>query len=116
MNIYVGNLVSSITEERLKALFEPFGEIKSIKIIKDKFTGQARGFAFVEMMTSAEAQQAIDSLNGQELEGQRLKVNEARPKPATGGMGGGSRGPRSGGFGGRDSRGGGSSGPRFPRY
>jgi RNA recognition motif-containing protein len=93
MNIYVGNLSRLVTEEKLRQLFEQFGEVTSVKLIKDKFTGSPKGFAFVEMPDSNGSQQAISNLNGQELEGQRLRVNEARPREA-GSMGGGSRGPR----------------------
>ncbi len=83
MNIYVGNLPpSGSTEDRLKELFEQFGQVTSVKIIKDKFSGDPRGFAFVEMPSATEAQQAIDQLNGTEFEGQRIRVNEARPPAA----------------------------------
>lgn len=91
MNIYVGNLNSSVTEESLRSLFGQFGEVVSVKIIKDKFTGEVRGFAFVQMGSAAEANEAIAQLNGRDFGGQRLRVNEARPRenrPAGGGRGG----------------------------
>jgi RNA recognition motif-containing protein len=107
MNIYVGNLSRTATETTLRELFEQFGQVTSIKVIIDKFTGTPRGFAFVEMPVAAEAQQAIAQLNGQNVEGQTLRVNEARAPEA-----GAGRSPRPGGgsrFGGR------SNGPRGPR-
>jgi cold-inducible RNA-binding protein len=116
MNIYVGNITPSVTEEALRSLFSAFGAVSSIRIIKDKFTGAARGFAFVEMENSDEAGRAIEQLNGAELEGQRIRVNEARPpearpmggRPRSGGGFGGPRGGNGGGFGG--PRGGGRGG------
>lgn len=94
MNIYVGNLSRTVTEQKLKELFEQYGPVTSVKLIKDKLTNQPRGFAFIEMAGSNEARQAIDELNGKDLEGQRLRVNEARPPEARpfrprGGNGGG---------------------------
>ena len=80
MNIYVGNLALDLTEGDLQQAFEAFGEVTSAKIIKDKYSGESRGFGFVEMPAGAEAQSAIDGLNGKELKGLRLKVNEARPQ------------------------------------
>ncbi len=80
MNIYVGNLSRTVTEDSLRKLFEQFGEVTSAKMIKDKFTGQYKGFGFIEMPSSNEAQQAINELNGKDFEGQRLRVNEARPQ------------------------------------
>ncbi len=88
MNIYVGNLSPGVTEEDLRQAFEAFGQIASVTIIKDKFSGESRGFGFVEMPTKAEAQSAIESLNGKELKGRPLNVNEARPR-AEGRRGGG---------------------------
>ncbi|MGB8367458.1 MAG: RNA-binding protein [Candidatus Babeliales bacterium] len=79
MNIYVGNLSYSTTEEQLKGLFEEFGQVTSAKIITDKFTGSPRGFAFVEMASADEAQQAIDNLNGKNLEGRDIVVKKALP-------------------------------------
>jgi len=80
MNIYVGNLSRDVTEEDLRQAFEAFGQIATVTIIKDKFSGEPRGFGFVEMPAKAEAQSAIDGLNGKEIKGQSLNVNEARPR------------------------------------
>jgi len=82
MNIYVGNLSRKAGEIELKALFAQFGEVKSVKMIKDQFSGESRGFAFVEMSDNSAGNQAINSLDSKEFSGQRLKVNEARPKAA----------------------------------
>jgi RNA recognition motif-containing protein len=103
MNIYVGNLSHEVTEEDLQLSFEPFGQLESVTIIKDKHSGQSRGFGFVEMPSKAEGQSAIDGLNGTELKGRTLKVNEARPRTESrGGRGryGGSRGGKGGSRGG----------------
>ena len=81
MNIYVGNISKQATEDQLRQLFETHGGIKSVKIITDRMTGEPRGFGFVEMLNRDEAQQAVTSLNGSELNGQKLVVNESRPKP-----------------------------------
>ena len=99
MNIYVGNLSHEATEEDLQQAFEAFGQVASVNVIKDKFTGEAKGFGFVEMPAKAEAQSAIDGLNGTELKGQTLRVDEARPRPEgrRGGGGGGGGGGRGGG-------------------
>ena len=97
MNIYVGNLSYEITEEDLKMAFEPFGKVESVSIIKDKYSGQSKGFGFVDIPSKAEAQAAIDGLNGKELKGRTLNVNEARPRSegrrgsGKGGRGGGGR-------------------------
>ena len=91
MNIYVGNLLRDVTEEDLRQTFEAFGKVESVTIIKEKFSGESRGFGFVEMPAKAEAQSAITGLNGKELKGRPLKVNEARPRPQ-GRRGGGRRG------------------------
>lgn len=84
MNIYVGNLPYSTTEDALKEIFAEFGEVSTVNIIKDNFSGQSKGFGFVEMSDDAAAQEAIDSLNGSALDGDRgsrnIKVNEARPR------------------------------------
>jgi len=80
MNIYVGNVSQEITEEDLRAAFEAFGRVESVTLIKDKFSGESRGFGFVEMPAKAEARSAIDGLNGKELKGRMLNVNEARPR------------------------------------
>jgi len=80
MNIYVGNMSPNITEEDLREAFEAFGQLTSINIIKDKYSGEPRGFGFVEMPSKDEAQSAIEGLNGKDLKGQNLNVNEARPR------------------------------------
>ena len=98
MNIYVGNLSYEVTEEDLQEAFEGFGQIESLKIIKDNYSGRSKGFGFVEMSNNADAQSAIDGLNDKELEGRTLKVNTARPRTENrggrGGFGGGRRGGR----------------------
>ena len=101
MKIYVGNLAYSVTEESLKEVFSEYGEVESVKIIKDKFTGQARGFGFVEMTDASQGQEAIDALNGKDIDGRAARVNEARPPaPRQGRPGnGGSRGGNGGGGG-----------------
>jgi len=81
VNIYVGNLAREATEEDVREAFKAFGQITSVSIIKDKFSGESRGFGFVEMPSQAEAQSAIAGLNGKELQGRSLTVNEARPRP-----------------------------------
>jgi RNA recognition motif-containing protein len=91
MNIYVGNLSYEITEEDLKQAFEGFGQVESVNIIKDRYSGESRGFGFVEMPDKAEAESAIEGLNGKELKGRTLNVNEARPR-SEGGRGGGRQG------------------------
>lgn len=83
MNIYVGNLPWSTTEESLRSLFESFGEVDSAKVITDRETGRSRGFGFVEMADEDSARDAQSALDGGEFEGRSLKVNEARPKPAS---------------------------------
>jgi len=93
MNIYVGNLAYDITEDDLQQAFEAFGQVTSVNIIKDKFSGRSRGFGFVEMAAKEEGQAAIDGLNGKELKEQALRVNEARPRPE-GRRGGGRSGGR----------------------
>ena len=91
MNIYVGNLDFSSTEDSIRALFEQHGEVTSVKIITDRDTGRSRGFAFVEMASDDEGRAAITAVDGQELDGRALKVNEARPKTERSGGGGSSR-------------------------
>ncbi len=91
MNIYVGNLSYEVADEDLQQAFEAFGEVTSVNIIKDRWSGQSRGFGFVEMPTKAQAQSAIDGLNGKELKGRTLNVSEARPR-SEGRRGGGRRG------------------------
>ena len=98
MNIYVGNLSRETTEKDLREAFEAFGQVASIKIITDKYSGEPRGFGFVEMPDGTEGQSAISGLNDKELKGRTLRVDEARPRPQ-GRRGGGGR--RSGGEGGR---------------
>jgi RNA recognition motif-containing protein len=102
IKIYVGNIPHQMTEEELHALFTEAGEVLSAKIITDRATGQSRGFAFVEMATKAEGQKAISSINGRNVEGRTLKVNEAKPqeKRTGGGFGRGSFGGGGGGGGG----------------
>ncbi len=80
MNIYVGNLSYEITDDEVKDLFSPHGEISSVSIIKDKQSGQSKGFGFIEMPNQAEAEEAIKALNESELKGRNIKVNQARPK------------------------------------
>ena len=91
MNIYVGSLSYDVTEEDLKQAFEAFGEVESVKIIKDMRSGRSKGFGFEEMPGKAQAQSAIDGLNGKELKGRNLNVNEAHPRSE------GRRGGRRGG-------------------
>ncbi len=111
MNVYVGNLPFNITEDELRQAFEAFGQVSSSSIIKDKMTGQSRGFGFVEMPTDSEATAAIAGLNGKDLKGRALIVNEARPREERPrGDGGGRRPGGSGGYGDRDKRGGSSGG------
>ncbi|MBM4065801.1 MAG: RNA-binding protein [Planctomycetes bacterium] len=81
MNIFVGNLSQDTTEEDLKKAFEAFGQVKSVTIIKDMFSRESKGFGFVEIQAKAEAQAAINGLNGTLLKGKALNVNEARPRP-----------------------------------
>lgn len=89
MNIYVGNLSYDVSEENLRQAFEPFGQVTSARIIKDKYSGQSRGFGFVEMVEQAQALAAIQGLNGKELMGKQISVNEARPRTGQGRTGGG---------------------------
>lgn len=91
MNIYVGRLSRTVNEAKLRELFEQYGQVDSIKMIKDKFTGALKGFAFIEMPESGNAQEAISALNGMEYEGQRLVVSEARPRDERPREGGSSR-------------------------
>ena len=95
-NIFVGNLDFSATESSVRALFEPHGKVDRVNVVTDRDTGRSRGFAFVEMTDSAEADRAIAALNGTDLDGRALNVNEARPK-TEGGRGGFSRGPQGAG-------------------
>jgi RNA recognition motif-containing protein len=88
MNIYVGNLSFEVSAENLRQAFEAFGQVISARIVKDKYSGQPRGFGFVEMLEQAQAQAAIKSLNGKELLGKQMSVNEARPRTDQGRQGG----------------------------
>ena len=93
MNIYVGNLSRDVTDEDLRQAFEAFGQVESINVIKDKFSGESRGFGFVEMPSKEEAQKAIDEMNGKYLSGRSINVSEARPRAEDRrGRGGGRRG------------------------
>jgi cold-inducible RNA-binding protein len=104
-NIFVGNLSYQTTQDELYAAFAQFGTVERVNIVTDRDTGQPRGFAFVEMADKQGADAAIAQLNGAELNGRALNVNEARPKPAGGGFGGGrGRGGEGGGGGGRRQR------------
>jgi RNA recognition motif-containing protein len=99
--LYVGNLPFKVREEDLMALFQEIGAVESVNIIRDKFSGQSRGFGFVEMTSAGEAQKAIEKLNGRSMENREIIVNEARPQaPRTGGP------RRSGGGGGHGGSGG----------
>lgn len=109
--LYVGSLPYSITEDQLRDMFAEFGSLESVRIITDKYTGQSKGFGFVEMATEEEAQKAIDGVNGREMNGRTLVVNEARPEEKRSFGGGGGGGGR-GGFGGGGGRGGFGGGGR----
>jgi len=94
MNIYVGNLAYSVTQDDLREVFSPYGEISSVSLITDKYSGQSKGFAFVEMPNNSEADAAIKALNETALKGRNMKVNQAKPRsdrPQRGGGGGGGR-------------------------
>ena len=104
MNIYLGNLSREVTEDELRKAFEAFGQVASVSIIKDRYSGESRGFGFVEMPTKTEAQAAINGLNGTSLKERTLSVSEARPRTE----GGGGRRP----FGGGGGFGGGGRGGR----
>lgn len=121
-NIYVGNLDFSTTEEQLRTLFEPHGAVDKVTLVRDRATGQSRGFGFVEMTNDAEGEKAIAALNGSSLGGRNLNVNEARPKVERGSGGGfgghrgGGGGSGSGGGGNRRERHGGGGRGRSDRY
>jgi cold-inducible RNA-binding protein len=104
-NIFVGNLSFDATEDAVRSMFEAYGTVDRVNVVTDRDTGRARGFGFVEMSVNAEADRAIAALNGKELDGRALNINEARPKEdrGAGGGGGGYRG-NSGGGGGRQKR------------
>jgi cold-inducible RNA-binding protein len=106
--LYVGNLAYSVTNDDLEALFSQAGKVDSATVVVDKFSGQSRGFGFVEMADSNEAAKAIEEFNDAELKGRNIRVNEARPREAGSGPRGGGFG--GGGGGGRDRRGGGGGG------
>jgi len=107
MKLYVGNLSNEVTEEDLRLALEQFGQVESATIIKDRDSGRSKGFGFVEMASKAEGQSAIDGLNGKELKGKALNVNEARPKTENRGSRGGFGGGRGGQGGGPGGQGGG---------
>jgi RNA recognition motif-containing protein len=105
MDIYVGNLAYSTNDESLKEAFSAYGEVTSARVVTDRMSGRSKGFGFVEMPNRAQAQAAIDALNGKDVDGRALRVNESQPKPREerrggGGGGGGFRGGRGGGGGG----------------
>jgi RNA recognition motif-containing protein len=108
-NIFVGNLDFAATESSVRSLFEPYGNVERVNLVTDRDTGRSRGFAFVEMTDAAQADQAIAALNGHNLDGRALNINEARPKTEGGGRGFG------GGGGGGFNRGGGGGGGRQRR-
>jgi RNA recognition motif-containing protein len=110
MNIYVGNLSWGLKDQDLANMFAPFGEVASAKIVMDKFTQRSKGFGFVEMPNDEQAQAAIAQLNGSEVEGRNLVVNESRPKEEGGGGGFKKRGGFGGGGGGGFKKGGGGGG------
>ena len=95
MNIYVGNLLFDVTEDELKELFAPFGQVTEVRLIMDKFSGKSKGFGFIEMPSKEEAEKAIEALNGKDMKGRAMTINEAKPKTDRGG-GGGGRGGRGG--------------------
>jgi cold-inducible RNA-binding protein len=109
MNIYVGNLSRETAEEDLRKAFEAFGEVTKATVITDKFSGESKGFGFVEMANKTEAMAALAGMNGKELQGRTLNVSEARPRESRPGGGGGGR---PGGGGGGGNRGGGGGGRR----
>jgi RNA recognition motif-containing protein len=114
MNIYVGNLSPDVTGDDLRQAFGAFGQVESANVITDKFSGESKGFGFVEMPSKDEATAAIAGMNGKDIKGRAASVNEARPKTDRG-SGGGRGGYGGGGGGGRGGYGGGRSGDRGPR-
>lgn len=116
MKLFVGNFSFSTTEDDLRALFEPYGNIDSVAVVTDRTTGRSRGFGFVEMPDRGQAEKAIEALNGKEVGGRTLNINEARPK--VDGGGGGFRGGRGGNSrgGSRDDYRGHPRQPREPRW
>ena len=115
-NLYVGNLPHSTTETELRTLFQPHGEVEKVSLVTDRDTGRSRGFAFVEMANAGEAEKAIAALNGSELGGRTLTINEAKPKAERPRGGGGGRRFGGGGGGGRDDYRGQARRPREPRW
>lgn len=120
-NIFVGNLSYQTTEDELQSLFAAYGAVERVSIVRDRETGQSRGFAFVEMTNSNEAANAITAMNGRDMNGRALNVNEARPREERGGggnrfAGGGGGGGRGGNRGGGGGFGGGRGGRREPRW
>jgi len=109
-NIYVGNLDFNASEEQVRSLFEQYGAVDKVQLVRDRDSGQPRGFGFVEMVNDEEAEKAISAINGTALGGRSLNVSEARPKAERGGFGGGGGGRGRGGFGGNRSGGGGRGG------
>ena len=111
MNIFVGNLSYTVTDDDLRQAFEAYGQVSSAAVIMDKMTGKSRGFGFVEMGAKAEGEAAIAAVNGMEIKGRKINVNEARPREErSGGGGGGGRGYGGGGGGGGGDRRGGDRG------
>lgn len=104
MNIYVGNLPKTVSEDAVRKLFEAHGEVSEIKLIKDTYSGELKGFGFVQMPDKTAAEAAIQNVNGSDMEGRKLIVNEARPRPERPGGGGGGGDRRSGGGGGGGGR------------
>lgn len=100
MNLYVGNLAYRLTEDQLRSAFEEYGSVSSCTIIKDKVTGQSKGFGFLEMPERSEAEAAINNLNGRDLMGRKINVNEARPRENRAAAGGGASRGYGGGNGG----------------
>jgi cold-inducible RNA-binding protein len=100
MNIYAGNLSRELTEDELRLAFEEFGQVESVSIIKDKYSGESKGFGFIEMPSKEEGKAAIENLNGKELKGRTLNVSEARPRTDRSGRGGFGGGRKGGGRGG----------------
>jgi len=110
MKLYIGNLPFSTDDSQLRSLFESHGEVVSASIVMDRDTGRPRGFGFVEMSNDDEARSAIEAMNGQQVDGRAIVVNEAKPRESRGGFGGGGGGGRSSGGGGGRSGGGGGGG------
>ena len=118
-NIFVGNLNFNTSEEELRQMFEPYGQVDRVSIMTDRDTGRSRGFGFVEMTSAEDGEKAIAALNGSQIGGRTLNINEARPKAERGSGGGGGgrdRGSRGGFGGGRGGRGGGGGGGGRDRW